>query len=212
MKKWNRLLELRRRRSKCESSGRADGFAPSSKIHLVPDPDRAPWIDAVSRELRQPVALSDDFDRRVMARLRRSSRVRRTSVRGLLRAAAVAAAFAATAGAVWMASQMPVASESAAVVPDTGAAEPIQFVVVAPDAAEVSLVGDFNNWDAAATPMHRESAGGIWAVTVPLSTGRYQYAFVVDGTEWRLDPLAPAAPVDDFGVPNSIIAVADRAS
>lgn len=83
----------------------------------------------------------------------------------------------------------------------------VKFVLVAPQAARVSLVGDFNRWDPAATPMERTPTGGTWSVVVPLSAGRHEYAFVVDGKQWLPDPSAPLAPVDGLGAPNSVVLV-----
>jgi hypothetical protein len=85
-------------------------------------------------------------------------------------------------------------------------AVPTQFVLDAPRASRVSLVGDFNAWDDAATPLARVSSGGIWTVTVPLAPGRHTYAFMVDGTV-TLDPRAPAARDLDFGTPSSVVLV-----
>lgn len=92
------------------------------------------------------------------------------------------------------------------------AAEPqwVRFVFMAPGAARVSLVGDFNGWDDSATPLHPTTADGVWTVSVPLDAGRHEYAFVVDGTEWQPDPAAPLAPRGDFGAPNSVVTVAER--
>ena len=95
--------------------------------------------------------------------------------------------------------------------PAAVAAEPssVRFVFLAEGARSVSVVGDFNDWDPHATPLHR-AGRGVWVASVPLSEGRYVYSFVVDGTEWRRDPVAPAAPEDDFGRPNSVLLVARR--
>jgi hypothetical protein len=84
---------------------------------------------------------------------------------------------------------------------------PTQFVLDAPRASRVALVGDFNAWDTAATPLARVSSRGIWTVTVPLAPGRHTYAFMVDGTAWTLDPRAPAAHDPDFGTPSSVVLV-----
>ena len=70
-------------------------------------------------------------------------------------------------------------------------------------------MGDFNDWNPAATPLHRAS-DGVWSVTVPLRPGRYRYTFIVDGTRWRRDPAAPPALEDDFGAPTSVITIAQR--
>jgi predicted carbohydrate-binding protein with CBM48 len=83
---------------------------------------------------------------------------------------------------------------------------PTQFVLDAPRAARVALVGDFNAWDAGATPLARVSSSGIWTVTVPLAPGRHTYAFMVD-TVLTLDPRAPAARDADFGTPSSVVLV-----
>jgi hypothetical protein len=88
-----------------------------------------------------------------------------------------------------------------------GTRDGVKFVLVAPQAARVSLVGDFNHWDPAATPMERTPTGGTWSVVVPLRAGRHEYAFVVDGKQWLPDPSAPLAPVDGLGVPNSVVLV-----
>src|SRR4051812_5629121 len=57
-----------------------------------------------------------------------------------------------------------------------------RFYFAGPQASSVSLVGDFNDWDAARTPMVRAGNGGLWIVTLPLKAGRHVYAFVVDGS------------------------------
>jgi hypothetical protein len=84
------------------------------------------------------------------------------------------------------------------------------FVVIAPTAAKVSVVGDFNQWNAGATPMTRIENSNAWRVTVPMSVGRHLYSFFTvgtDGEQWMADPSAPAAPDDGFGRANSVIIV-----
>ena len=88
----------------------------------------------------------------------------------------------------------------------------VQFVLVAPSAKSVSLVGDFNDWNATATPLTPVRAGGVWTITVPLAPGRYTYNFVVDGSRVMPDPAAPPAPADDFGTPASVVTVAGAQS
>lgn len=72
-------------------------------------------------------------------------------------------------------------------------------------AREVSLVGDFNGWDEQATPMVQRAADGTWSARVPLEPGRHTYAFVVDGQQWLVDPLAPQVPDAGFGPTNAVI-------
>jgi hypothetical protein len=88
----------------------------------------------------------------------------------------------------------------------------VQFVLVAPGARSVALVGDFNDWAPGATPLRAADGGGLWAVELPLQTGRYQYAFIVDGERWVVDPKAPRAVEESFGPPNSVITVGERSS
>ncbi len=87
---------------------------------------------------------------------------------------------------------------------------PVQFVLVAPEAERVVLVGSFNDWDPSATPLVRDIDGGLWVAELRLPTGRHLYAFVVDGNEWVLDESAPVAPADEFGSPNSVLLVPVR--
>lgn len=91
-----------------------------------------------------------------------------------------------------------VATQSMATVPAT-----IRFVYVAPGAGKVSVVGDFNQWNPEAMPLRR-LGDGTWIVDVPLSPGRYAYAFVVDG-KVEVDPAAPRAS-GEFGE-NSVLMV-----
>jgi hypothetical protein len=49
---------------------------------------------------------------------------------------------------------------------------------------------------------HHRSASGIWTATVPLPPGVHDYLFMVDGTQWVLDP-AGAVVEDHFGGTNS---------
>jgi 1,4-alpha-glucan branching enzyme len=82
------------------------------------------------------------------------------------------------------------------------------FVVRAPQATRVSLVGDFNDWDAARTPMRRVGAeSAVWTTAVPLAPGRYRYAFLADGSRWLADPAAPLARDEEFGPPSSVVTV-----
>ena len=85
----------------------------------------------------------------------------------------------------------------------------VQFVLVAPSAARVSVVGDFNDWKVDATPLRSVRAGGVWMVSLPLPAGRHEYSFVVDGTTWVTDPGAPVAVESDFGAPSSVVTVGE---
>jgi Carbohydrate-binding module 48 (Isoamylase N-terminal domain) len=85
--------------------------------------------------------------------------------------------------------------------------KPVQLVLRAPAARSVSVVGDFNGWDARANTMTRDPASGLWSHTVALRPGRHVYAFVVDDSVWMRDPRSPEAMDEDFGRPGSVLFV-----
>jgi len=80
----------------------------------------------------------------------------------------------------------------------------VRFMLHAPDAQAVMLVGDFNDWRAGELELTDSDHDGVWTLTVPLAPGRHAYQFVVDGGEGRPDPNADAVP-DGFGGTNSIL-------
>lgn len=84
----------------------------------------------------------------------------------------------------------------------------VQLVLRAPAARKVSVVGDFNGWDAKANAMTRDPASGLWSHAVALRPGRHVYAFVVDDSLWMRDPRSPEAVDEDFGRPGSVLFVA----
>jgi hypothetical protein len=96
--------------------------------------------------------------------------------------------------------------------PQTAAApnvalRPVQFVVVAADAREVTIAGDFNDWSLTATPLHRQGGAGLWSVEIPLAPGRHVYSFIIDGKRWVPDAVAPRSADSEFGGSNSVILV-----
>jgi Carbohydrate-binding module 48 (Isoamylase N-terminal domain) len=84
---------------------------------------------------------------------------------------------------------------------------PTQFVFSGRAASRVSLIGDFNNWNRASSPMHREANSALWSVTLPVVPGRHMYAFLVNDSLFTLDPEAPRAKDPDLDVAGSIIIV-----
>ena len=87
-------------------------------------------------------------------------------------------------------------------------AVPVQIAFFeARDAKQVSVVGDFNNWDGSASPMKRLGADGPWTVTVFAEPGRHLYALLVDGTTLVADPRAPRTRDLDFGGDASVLMV-----
>jgi hypothetical protein len=92
----------------------------------------------------------------------------------------------------------------AAPAPDT--VHLVRFVFVDSGAATVALVGDFNEWTRGATELKRSGAPGVWTVSVPLTPGRHEYAFIINGSRWVADPFAIRSS-DDFGTESSVIRV-----
>ncbi len=85
------------------------------------------------------------------------------------------------------------------------AVKPVNFTCLAPQAKEVSLMGDFNQWDAHSHPMRRQ-ADGAWVIQVLLPQGYQRYVFLVDGSP-SLDPNAYGTTQDDFGQRVSLLPV-----
>ena len=82
-----------------------------------------------------------------------------------------------------------------------------RFLLHAPKARQVAVVGDFNEWARNGTPLSDSDENGIWTVSVPLTPGRYQYKFLVDGKQWVVEPDAPAYHPDGFGGRNSLLEI-----
>lgn len=184
-------------------------------------------IERVVTALRRDVvAFAPDFDARVMALVRDEPRavpvrgiwawmtrprtVRVTPIGALALAAGLAGVVALAARNDAPAPTSGVAQAPAGmVIPASSSTQMMEFVFVAPSASSVAIVGDFNDWEEGGSPMRRKNQPGVWTITIPLAPGRYHYTFVVDGTEWVADPLAPRTIEDDFGRPNSVITVGD---
>jgi peroxiredoxin len=54
----------------------------------------------------------------------------------------------------------------------------------------VSLAGEFNHWDVNAQKMDGPDAGGVYSTTIELDPGRYEYKFVINGSEYHADPAS----------------------
>lgn len=166
------------------------------------------WIAAVDRA---PVALSRELDDRVMARVRRHAAspvgrawrwltlAREVDIRVPVRPWVLGLA-AAAALVLWMVRAAPEVARVRAPVY-------VRFIFYAPGAHSVSVAGTFNQWDPQAAPLTPTATSGLWTTTVALPLGQHQYAFLVDGTQWVVDPVAPTVD-DGFGHRNSVVAVA----
>jgi 1,4-alpha-glucan branching enzyme len=78
----------------------------------------------------------------------------------------------------------------------------VPFEFLAPEAQEVYLAGDFNHWDTCANLMKKDKKG-IWKISLPLTPGRYEYRFVVDGN-WENDLSCTGCVPNEFGSQNCV--------
>lgn len=78
--------------------------------------------------------------------------------------------------------------------------------LLASEAKEVYLVGDFNNWTADKSSRLEPMPDGKWEKRIALRPGRYKYKFIVDG-EWRTDPNNQRTAPTDFGGVDSVLMV-----
>ncbi len=76
------------------------------------------------------------------------------------------------------------------------------------DAAKAAVVGEFNDWQTAATPMTRLKDGSFKA-TVDLAPGReYQFRYLLDDGRWINDTEAEAlVPTEFHDAENSVVRV-----
>jgi len=171
---------------------------------------------------RAPVALSPALEQRVMAAVRRhaASPVHRAwqwlntprdvELRLRVRPWTVwAGALAAAAAVALLLGRPAPAPEPGPGTQAHGATHDsvlVRFVLYAPGARRVAVAGTFNQWDRGAAPLVPAGTSGVWTTTLALPVGQHQYAFVVDGARWVVDPGAPAVD-DGFGRRNSVIAV-----
>ena len=82
------------------------------------------------------------------------------------------------------------------------------FSVFAPEAKEVFLVGEFNNWQAndAARMMQNN---GTWSKKLNLASGKYRYRFVIDGS-WIEDSSNPAKEINPYGSLDSLVEITKK--
>ncbi|WP_027185527.1 isoamylase early set domain-containing protein [Desulfovibrio inopinatus] len=92
---------------------------------------------------------------------------------------------------------------------ETGLAH-VVFTLHANNAEQVSLIGSFNNWQAGTYNLKPTKTPGIWTISIPLSQGRHEYAFVLDTTRIVPDPKALVYEDDGFGNLNSVIIVGNH--
>ena len=175
-------------------------------------------LEMIVQDLQRPVRLDESFERRVMVRVRKLYAERNprrgrgwvTLATTIAHRPAWVAALAASVVAIATLGIIRVhpKGDRSAVL---GGPEPVKFVLVAPNAHTVAVVGDFNNWGLGDSGLVATSNQGVWSVTASVPAGVHRYAFVINGKQWMADPTAPRSSGDDFGMPSSALVVEDSA-
>jgi len=75
-----------------------------------------------------------------------------------------------------------------------------------PDAEDVQVVGDFNDWKLGGKSQLDKGGDGRWSKFLRLDKGRYEYRLVVNG-KWMTDPHNPQIISNPYGGENSVIIV-----
>jgi 1,4-alpha-glucan branching enzyme len=88
---------------------------------------------------------------------------------------------------------------------DNGQESEVDFELEDAEATKVSLVGTFNDWNKTANPMKKED--GVWKCTLKLKPGKHEYQFVVNDTDWIVDPKSDKNANNKYEGKNSIIEV-----
>ena len=81
----------------------------------------------------------------------------------------------------------------------------VTLKVSAPEAKEVYLAGEFNNWKLDENS-RMEQANGCWTKRLELNHGKYRYRFVIDGN-WSEDPSNPSTQLNTYGTLDSLLEV-----
>jgi hypothetical protein len=173
------------------------------------------FVARVTAPLKETVPLSADFDAKLMRAVEAAARPwwqRRHSFSvSPIGGVALAASFA---GLVFLlglgaGTRRDVPAGTVATAGAVQAADTVhivRFVFADPAARSVSIAGDFNGWSPGATQLVPAEVSGLWVVSIALTPGRHEYAFVVDGERWVADPFALTTR-DEFGQESSVVRV-----
>ncbi len=73
-------------------------------------------------------------------------------------------------------------------------------------ADQISLVGEFNNWDHQVTPMTQRGLDESWRATIDLEAGRcYRFRYLLDGDRWLSDCQADDCAATSTGSYDSVV-------
>ena len=75
------------------------------------------------------------------------------------------------------------------------------------EAEKVALVGDFNEWSESATPMTQLKDGRFKATISLPKDGRFEFRYLINGSEWHNDWEADQYAPNPFSEENSVVKV-----
>jgi hypothetical protein len=75
------------------------------------------------------------------------------------------------------------------------------------DPQNVTIVGDFNDWDSSRSPMTRLE-NGDFIITMDLESNReYKFRYLINGRRWEIDLYADKFSRNDSGIKSSVVIV-----
>lgn len=85
-----------------------------------------------------------------------------------------------------------------------------------PQAEFIILAGDFNlralnyRYPGSKYAMKDPDKDGWWKLSVKLPPGSYSYKFLINGTDWRIDPNVKETTIDYFGYERSVLRISEN--
>jgi 1,4-alpha-glucan branching enzyme len=77
-------------------------------------------------------------------------------------------------------------------------------------ADQISLVGEFNNWDHQVTPMSQDRSDERWKAVLDLAAGQcYRFLYLLDGNTWLADGQADDYAANARGSYDSVVDLTD---
>ncbi len=86
----------------------------------------------------------------------------------------------------------------------------VTFEFSAAEANEVSIVGDFNNWQPVAMKQAKKAGSPFRAKVRMPKDGQFQFRYLVDGEVWQNDEAADAYWPNEHGSENSVVFTAEN--
>lgn len=81
-----------------------------------------------------------------------------------------------------------------------------EFMVHAPEAGSVYVLGDFNGWEKTEANRLTKLENGSWSSHFTLERGKYRYKFLIDDN-WTFDPENPNKEANVFGTADSVLEI-----